>query len=70
MQDYLAPTLTVKYPQAHTSDMGRTLPEVEEKREEADAWRIEWEDGSSRETTLAGIAVMAEDDPEAEVTPL
>lgn len=51
--------------------MGRqTLPEVEAKREEADAWLVEWEDGSSRETTLAGIALMAEEDPEAEVTAL
>lgn len=55
---------------AYTTIMGRTLPEVEEKREEADAWNIEWEDGTSRETTLAGIALFAEEDPEAEVTPL
>lgn len=50
--------------------MGETLPAVAEKREEASAWRIEFENGITRETTLAGIAVMAEDDPEATVTAL
>lgn len=50
--------------------MGRqTLAAVEAKRDEADAWRVEWED-RSRETTLAGIAYMAEHDDEAEVVAL
>lgn len=60
--------------QDHSSHetVGRdTLPGVEEMRDDAEEWRIEWDDGSSRETTLAGIAWYAREfDEEATVTPL
>jgi hypothetical protein len=37
---------------------------------DTDEWRIEWDDGTSRTTTLAAIAWVASDDPEATVVPL
>lgn len=43
---------------------------VEQLRNEASEWRITWEDGRSRTTTLAAIAWRAQFDDEAEVTAL
>lgn len=37
---------------------------------DAEMWRVEWDDGGSRETTLKAMAWMARLDPEAEVIPL
>lgn len=48
-----------------------TIDEVTEMEAEAEEWRIEWSDGSSRTTTLAGLAYYAKYwDDEATVIPL
>lgn len=48
-----------------------TAHPLDELREEADEWLIRWEDGNSRETTLAVIAWYAREfDEEVEVVPL
>lgn len=45
--------------------------EVVEMREESGLWRIEWEDGTVRETTWVGMAWYAKHwDDEATVEPL
>lgn len=50
---------------------GDVLPAVRELREEADEWIVEWDDGSERTTTLAGIAWYAREfDSEATVRPV
>lgn len=49
----------------------RAANPVDEIRKEADEWRITWEDGSSRTTTLAAIVWYAQEfDDEAEVNAL
>jgi hypothetical protein len=52
--------------------MGRqTLAGVKEMRESASEWRISFADGTTRETTLAGMAYYAREwDDDATVVPL
>jgi hypothetical protein len=43
---------------------------VDEMRDESETWLVEWTDGTSRTTTLVGVAWYARVfDPEATVTP-
>lgn len=59
------------YPTIALNAMSQTLEGVEEMRDSAEEWRIDYDDGTARTTTLAGIAYYAREwDDEATVVEL